>query len=364
MPPPPKRRRSPSRSPSPALPAHLLTSLPSTTGAADPALSHLFIQAHEATLIRGQDELARLMESRAQENGRLGRWAGSRGEVDGEGEEKEEGEGVWVDRYDILNLLPSLPPHLASRLASSSSLPPPLRTRTPSPALSAGFSDLPSDHEELFYFDELERDEIARKKKRRRMDDERTERVRLLEARDRADLGGDDSPDETLPSPTQLALMRKLATTLSSAADPTMLEIRILTHHGADERFAFLRKGGKWRDVWERIRRGERVGGEKGEEKEEREEKGGLGGLAAYGSDSEDEGEEEAVEKVLDAEAVDAVDAASTLQPGPAAAVEDDEARRKQEARAEKAREWARKRLAAREAAEREGEPGEAAAGQ
>ncbi|TNY21727.1 hypothetical protein DMC30DRAFT_394291 [Rhodotorula diobovata] len=177
--------------------------------------------------------------------------------------------------------------------------------------------------------------------------------------------------------------MRRLDATLSSSPNPALLEMRILANHGADPRFAFLRpgaRGGRWREVWERMRRGERVGEEEGEEREEGDERGkgkeggGMAGLAAYGSS--DEEEEDEVEEVAEAKGVDD-SAPPAAEPRPAAAAdivtsapepappgappasppdhapdEDDLARlAKREARALRAREWARRRREAREGA-------------
>ncbi|ORY62856.1 hypothetical protein BCR35DRAFT_334818 [Leucosporidium creatinivorum] len=109
----------------------------------------------------------------------------------------------------------------------------------------------------MFYFPPSEREEIARKKKRRRMEVGREERLRALAVE--AEEGGEKEEEEegTEPSSTQLLLMHKLHLTLLTSPDPSLLEIRILANHGTDPRFSFLRKGGKWSDVWEGIRRGE-----------------------------------------------------------------------------------------------------------
>lgn len=96
--------------------------------------------------------------------------------------------------------------------------------------------------------------------------------------------------------------MSRLHGTLTASPSPNLLEIRILANHGSDPRFQFLRKGGKWRDIWERIRSGDLKVDEKGEVLREPEEKhemqddgatdgkkgdgGLLGALGGYGSDS------------------------------------------------------------------------------
>lgn len=134
--------------------------------------------------------------------------------------------------------------------------------------------------------------------------------------------------------------MRKLSATLSVAADPSLLEIRILANHGNDPRFGFLRRGGKWREVWEAIRKEGKV------EKVVAATGSGGFGLVAYGSDSEGEEEgttEEALEEV--SADLDHLAEKETLIPP----LETEEERAKKEAKAEKAREWARKRREARE---------------
>lgn len=78
----PKRRRL-SRSLSPAL--HYTVPAPSSAQ----ENAHLHLQAHEASLIRGHEELGRKTESwNLQEGGRMMSWTG----------EGAETERVWVDR--------------------------------------------------------------------------------------------------------------------------------------------------------------------------------------------------------------------------------------------------------------------------
>lgn len=143
--------------------------------------------------------------------------------------------------------------------------------------------------------------------------------------------------------------MRKLSTTLSTAADPSLLEIRILANHGNDPRFGFLRKGGKWRNVWEEIRREGKV-----ETAVPAAGAAGLG-LVAYGSEEESEEEEGVVEEVQEAQEVREEVPAVIDEPAeeevlvPPLEMEEDRA--KKEVKQEKAREWARKRKEAREGA-------------
>lgn len=156
--------------------------------------------------------------------------------------------------------------------------------------------------------------------------------------------------------------MNRLHTTLSSAQNPSLLEMRILTNHSNDPKFQFLKRGGKWRDVWERIRRGEKVELTKKEEEPKPVGGGVLAGLGGYGSsDSETEDGKEEDEKLPDATA-DAVNTGEpdTEEPGEddvreasltteEVEVESEEDRMRKEAKAERVREWARKRKEARE---------------
>lgn len=134
-------------------------------------------------------------------------------------------------------------------------------------------------------------------------------------------------------------MMQKLHLTLLASPSPSLLEIRILANHGADPRFSFLRKGGKWREIWEKIRVVPKV-----EVPPKGEEQSSL--VAAYGSDSETDDDDEAPERVPEP-------AAETIEDSPLAPDElDVQATRKREAMALKAREWAAKRQAARALAE------------
>ncbi|GAA5831368.1 hypothetical protein JCM11251_004000 [Rhodosporidiobolus azoricus] len=321
MPPPTKRQRS--RSPSPTLPLHLLTSLPGsstarhsddleTTLRLPDYLSH-GVRAHEASLLAAgeggeweqlrqemeEDPVPLEVEGDASEAGRTRdkrrvKWMGTVGE---ESKRME----VWTDRYDLLHLLPSLParfPHAPTFYGATSGSSTAASEATAGFEPAPGFEDLPSDHEELFYFSPAERADLEKRKKRKRMEEEREKRVRQREEEDRRPEGegkevkegevdweqGDD------PSPTLLALMRRLHTTLSSSPNPSLLELRILANHGSDPRFrSFMRKEGKWYSLWVRIKAGEDV--KRDEEKKDK--GGGLAGLAAYGSDSEEESEED-----------------------------------------------------------------------
>ncbi|BGP13001.1 hypothetical protein JCM10213_007992 [Rhodosporidiobolus nylandii] len=381
---PPQHKRARTRSPSPQLPLHLLTSLPSSTstsssraptaGASGLRLLPAFadgVHAHEATLLpRGvygelADELEELPSASAGGGGtgaaaegkkgrRMVRWAGG---------EAGEGREVWTDRYDILHLLPSLPQHLPYPSSASPA--------TTAEDRQRGFEHLPPDHEELFYFSAAERAALEGKRKRRRLEEEREARVRALEAREKeesAAAGEGEAENGSEPSDEQLALMKRLHTTLSTSPNPQLLELRILANHGSDARFAFLRKGGRWREVWERIRAGKDPLGRE----EVKSTPGGLMGLGGYGSsdeESEEEGVDEEGAKADVPQEVGESPAPSSVPPPvaapPSAAAEthevaaeaigtyevDEERMKKQREKQEKAREWARKRKEAREKA-------------
>lgn len=82
--------------------------------------------------------------------------------------------------------------------------------------------------------------------------------------------------------------MSHTATCIFSSPNPSLLEMRILTHHSTDERFAFLR--GRWKNAWEKVK-GD-IKGEKENKRRLEEKQRGLGGLGGYESDSEASEEE------------------------------------------------------------------------
>lgn len=148
--------------------------------------------------------------------------------------------------------------------------------------------------------------------------------------------------------------MHTLHRTLSSASDPKMLELRILANHGADPRFAsFLRPGGKWKSVWEGIREGRIQEGQEKEEEEEQEKVSAGGGLVAYGSDSDEE--DQPAPLPIPTPPTTKIDTpppsfSSTIAAQDNGTEDNDEAaKHNREAKAEKVREWARKRKEQRE---------------
>ncbi|KAM5540168.1 hypothetical protein V8D89_006308 [Ganoderma adspersum] len=345
--------------------------------------TQLFIQAHEADLIHGPQAAAaaRSLEVRetgsGEEQGFVGdgliRW-GSR--VDSRVDEEDEDEGmtlsrlreeesplgsqalaggsagrggVWVDRYDARLLLESLP--------SLSS--PPDDGNVTRPTSPGGWSDLPSDAEDTFFFSAGEVEDYRREKRRRVMDRDREARLRAIRAergddegeRDlREDWGGsDEEPDDP-----QRELMRRTASHILASPNPAQLEMRILANHGADARFAFLR--GRWSRAWRLAKGKARLELEAEKRRKEEDAKAqaqgnlGIGGLAGYGDSDEESnsGGDDGDAPVGEPEVEDGrmVEAPKVAEPAP----EPDEDVKA--ARRARAREWAEKRRAAKEAAD------------
>ena len=121
------------------------------------------------------------------------------------------------DSYDILHLVPSIP-----------SLSPPTDVNGSASGFGFGFEDLPSDHEELFFLNSsADRVDLERRKKRRKLQDERDQRVRerLLQQGDgdagdgEAGIEGshDDGDDKEVrvPPPTPFATPSESQNTLT-----------------------------------------------------------------------------------------------------------------------------------------------------
>jgi hypothetical protein len=151
-------------------------------------------------------------------------------------------------------------------------------------------------------------------------------------------------------------LMRRTAAHTIRAANDAQLRARILAHHGADVRFAFLR--GRWSHAWALAQA--EANRAVLEEQEKAQSAGGLGGLTGYGSGSEEEdtednngagggddavdgGSDNVTERTQMLEG-DAEDGQATQE----AQSEEVALRAAQETRRAKAREWAEKRRAAK----------------
>jgi len=153
-------------------------------------------------------------------------------------------------------------------------------------------------------------------------------------------------------------LMRRTAAHTVRANNDAQLRARILAHHGADVRFAFLR--GRWSHAWALAQA--QANRAVLEEQEKVQSAGTLGGLTGYGSGSEDDAEDgddddDAVDGSSDnvTERTQALEgAAEDGQAIQEAQSEEVALRAAQEARRAKAREWAEKRRAAKALADGE----------
>ena len=145
-----------------------------------------------------------------------------------------------------------------------------------------------------------------------------------------------------------MELMRRTASHVVRATNDAQLRARILAHHGADPRFAFLR--GRWSRAWA-LAQAEAHRDVLAEQ--EAQSSGVLGGLTGYGSGSDDD---DAVDEGADGDGDGVAEPAPVLgeeapnvsSPQEAAQSEEQELalRAAQEARRAKAREWAEKRRA------------------
>lgn len=148
-----------------------------------------------------------------------------------------------------------------------------------------------------------------------------------------------------------MELMRRTAAHISRANNDAQLRARILAHHGADVRFAFLR--GRWSRAWALAQAEANRA-----EREKAQSAGALGGLTGYGSGSEDDAEDDndsdgAVDGTSDNVTERTQVLEGSAEDGQAtrefeAQFEEDALRAAQEARRAKAREWAEKRRAAK----------------
>jgi len=150
-----------------------------------------------------------------------------------------------------------------------------------------------------------------------------------------------------------MELMRRTAAHISRANNDAQLRARILAHHGADVRFAFLR--GRWSRAWALAQAEANRA-----EREKAQSAGALGGLTGYGSGSEDDAEDDIDgDGVVDGTSDNVTERTQVLE----GSAEDGQATREfeaqyalraaQEARRAKAREWAEKRRAAKALADK-----------
>ncbi|KAI6033516.1 hypothetical protein PISMIDRAFT_329578 [Pisolithus microcarpus 441] len=249
---------------------------------------------------------------------------------------------LLVDRYDV-RLLPDVLPTAHDHSDSSPNAPPARRPLSPS-----GWSDLPSDTEDTFFFSPEEAEDYRRDKRRKLIDYAREERMRAILARDRerggtvvedSDVwgGSDEKPDET-----QKELIRRTAVHMISSPNPAQLEMRILANHGADKRFAFLR--GRWSRAWKgakELARQERRTRESEKEEELPSGSSSLQGLIVGYGGSEESGDEPSVGEAAEDEAVDV--SKSRLRGSDGTSSDETD---RQKGRRERAREWSARRCA------------------
>ncbi|KAI6119162.1 hypothetical protein EDD16DRAFT_1582867 [Pisolithus croceorrhizus] len=225
------------------------------------------------------------------------------------------------------------------------------------PLSPSGWSDLPSDTEDTFFFSPEEADDYRRDKRRKLIDHAREERMRAILARDRerdgateedSDVwgGSDEEPDET-----QKELLRRTAVHIISSPNPAQLEMRILANHGADKRFAFLR--GRWSRAWKvtkELARQERRETRESERAEKPSGSSSLQGLMVGYGDSEESGDDPSeCEAAADEAAI-----VSKSQFGGFDGTSSNEKDR-QKARRERAKEWSARRRAEQLANEGQG---------
>ena len=205
---------------------------------------------------------------------------------------------LMLHRYDVRLLLDDLPDFQ--------------ETTQPGPPSPSGWSDLPSDSEDTFFFSPDELEDYRREKRRRLIDRGREERLMALavidgQEEDPDPWGGSDEEVTYLlsipcrsfwsfltsaaqPDEAQRELMRRTASHIISSPNPGQLEMRILTNYGTDKRFAFLR--GRWSRVWRTEKeRAKQCQAEEAKKVQPSMAPAPLGGLASYG-DSDTESEE------------------------------------------------------------------------
>ncbi|PBL01102.1 hypothetical protein ARMGADRAFT_410415 [Armillaria gallica] len=230
--------------------------------------SQLFIQAYEADLIRGRGANSAAKSLQVDiGNHSIGDGLIRLGEP---GSDVDESERVWVDRYDARLLLYDIDVEPAGRSVL--------------PESPGGWSDLPSDTEDTFFFSPEEADDYHREKKRRLNDEAREERLRARLAEDGEEDeqwgGSDEEPEESVKE-----VMRRTAKLILSAANPTQMEMKVLVDFG-DKQPAFAFMKGRWSRAWKTVKATTRL--QLAEEEMQRNANAGLGGLADYGdSDSE-----------------------------------------------------------------------------
>ncbi|KAG5338820.1 hypothetical protein C0989_006089 [Termitomyces sp. Mn162] len=300
----------------------------------DTSLPALYVQAYEADIVRGPAakiaaaSLEVPLPGTIETGGALIRWGAQTHSAfpqdeDILGTQVSGDQNLWLDRYDARLLLDTLPsPDL-------------LGTPQNLPDSPGGWSDLPSDNEDVFFLDREEVEDFRRDKKRQHLEQRREERLKARreedgESEEEAWGGSDEEPIDV-----QRDLMQRTASHLLSSPNPAQLEARILANHGNDIRFAFLR--GRWSNTWKNIKGKAKIAKEE-EQVRDSENTSGLGGLAGYGSDTDSDGVEVFA-------STQPVVLQTTVSPTSTSQVSDaDSAEVAFEARRARAKEWVEKR--------------------
>ncbi|KAF6756636.1 hypothetical protein DFP72DRAFT_810249 [Ephemerocybe angulata] len=199
-------------------------------------------------------------------------------------------------RFDARLLLDSL---AELELDEDSNAEPSIEPASPA---SSTWSDFPEDSRETFFLSQTEIEDYHRIKRRRMMDEAHERRLKEREEEDRKaelDLANTNSDLDLEPSQETMLLMQRTANHLLSATNPAQLEMRIMANHGADQRFSFLREGGKWHQSWLEVKANAKA--EMMLKEQQESEAKGIGGLAGYGSDSDSNSSEEVVVEEGDA---------------------------------------------------------------
>ncbi|KAJ3851302.1 hypothetical protein EV368DRAFT_74671 [Lentinula lateritia] len=202
----------------------------------------------------------------------------------GEGSSHFNSEAVWVDRYDARLLLdPQIFSSTGTKVQDHA---------IHIPSSPTGWSDLPSDAEDTFFFTPGETEDYQREKRRRLMEQTRDERLKARMEEDGEEIwgGSDEEPHEP-----QKEIMRRTAKSILASPNPAQLELRILANHGADARFAFLR--GRWSRAWRTVKAHARSDHKTEQEQRAASKTSSLGmGLVADYADSDESGEERQTE--------------------------------------------------------------------
>ncbi|KAF9267142.1 hypothetical protein L218DRAFT_720913 [Marasmius fiardii PR-910] len=272
-----------------------VTSQPAPSESSHPQDPNLFIQAHEADIVRGPQAKVVAASLEVRGDGVVGDGliqllgeSKSKFVVNDEDEDVREagssGSEIWVDRYDARLLLDREEIEKLRQLQRH------LQDTSNRPSSPGGWSDLPSDTEDTFFFSAEETEDYRREKRRRLLEKSREERLRArMEEDGESQVEGDPDPwgdSDEEPDEPQKEIMRRTAKHIATSPNPAQLEMRILANHGGDKRFAFLR--GRWRRAWQVIEGKARL--EHEQEQKQKQKSVLIGTLGDYGDSS---GEEE-----------------------------------------------------------------------